>query len=474
MSEPDQTKEPFEFTDLKSTIESKLNTLREQHPLNSNEPQHPMSLNNTAHKPNRATRGRGKTRVKRGKGKYKCGGRGRANRIANDTRQFKQSVNTFVNNTEKKKWYYQQFATWYHKLPSHLQTKYDPPSIHPSGASNNDDNVDYGALLDEIHSDYRVKKPAFRDNNFKKNWHYMHYKVSAPTTKKRKLTTSNANDESENDDEMKKEQNLARDLVCAEQERQAVWKYYDETTSWYYTRYLYYASQVIKNHWDYVRREENQRHLNQRSKIHMAEYNEQELEAHLKIVPPDWYKKTGIEDKYWYQRYRLFSKYDEGIEMDKESWYSVTPEKIAINIAEKCKCNVIMDAMCGVGGNAIAFAQYCDFVIAIDIDPEKIRMAKHNAQIYGVQDKIQFIVADFFAIAKSFIANSLVDVVFLSPPWGGQFYQQKKFDITYLCDNGAMNGIQLFQIARLVTPNIAYFLPKNTNYRQLQSLANQG
>ena len=35
-------------------------------------------------------------------------------------------------------------------------------------------------------------------------------------------------------------------------------------------------------------------------------------------------------------------------------------------------------------------------VIAIDIDPVKIACAKHNAKIYGVLDKIEFITGDFF------------------------------------------------------------------------------
>jgi hypothetical protein len=35
-------------------------------------------------------------------------------------------------------------------------------------------------------------------------------------------------------------------------------------------------------------------------------------------------------------------------------------------------------------------------VIAIDIDPVKIACAKHNAKIYGVLDKIEFINGDFF------------------------------------------------------------------------------
>lgn len=41
--------------------------------------------------------------------------------------------------------------------------------------------------------------------------------------------------------------------------------------------------------------------------------------------------------KYWFQRYRLWERYDQGpgIRMDEESWYSVTPENIARHIAER-------------------------------------------------------------------------------------------------------------------------------------------
>ena len=37
--------------------------------------------------------------------------------------------------------------------------------------------------------------------------------------------------------------------------------------------------------------------------------------------------------RYWLQRYRLFSRYDEGIQLDLEGWFSATPEKIAIHHA---------------------------------------------------------------------------------------------------------------------------------------------
>jgi hypothetical protein len=61
--------------------------------------------------------------------------------------------------------------------------------------------------------------------------------------------------------------------------------------------------------------------------------------------------------KYWYQRYRLFSRYDEGIKMDEEGWFSVTPESIAQHQASRmCSGGLIVDAFTGVGGNAIQFA----------------------------------------------------------------------------------------------------------------------
>ncbi|OTF71408.1 hypothetical protein BLA29_013244, partial [Euroglyphus maynei] len=38
---------------------------------------------------------------------------------------------------------------------------------------------------------------------------------------------------------------------------------------------------------------------------------------------------------YWRQRYILFSRFNQGIRLDDESWYSVTPEAIAKHIAER-------------------------------------------------------------------------------------------------------------------------------------------
>ncbi|XP_025421482.1 trimethylguanosine synthase-like [Sipha flava] len=163
--------------------------------------------------------------------------------------------------------------------------------------------------------------------------------------------------------------------------------------------------------------------------------------------------------KYWKKRHLLFSEFEKGIQLDEESWYSVTPEIISYHIAERCSCFLIVDPFCGAGGNIIQFAKTCELVIAIDNDPKKIELARHNAELYGVADRIQFIIGDFFALAPTLKA----DVVFLSPPWGGpelmNFEEYKLSNV--MPENGGIQNI--LSLARKITSNIALHLPKNTN-----------
>uniref|UniRef100_A0A182U5G1 Trimethylguanosine synthase n=1 Tax=Anopheles melas TaxID=34690 RepID=A0A182U5G1_9DIPT len=170
--------------------------------------------------------------------------------------------------------------------------------------------------------------------------------------------------------------------------------------------------------------------------------------------------------KYWYKRFSLFSLFDAGIKLDRESWFSVTPEKVAAHTAERCRSDLIIDAFCGCGGNTIQFAFSCQKVIAIDIDPRKIEMAKHNAAVYGVADRIEFIVGDFMQLVDRLQA----DVVFLSPPWGGPGYLK---DEVYNLEQSLLPvpATQLMEAAQRVSKNIALYLPRNSNTQQLTMLA---
>ncbi|KAG9145040.1 hypothetical protein Leryth_018332, partial [Lithospermum erythrorhizon] len=174
---------------------------------------------------------------------------------------------------------------------------------------------------------------------------------------------------------------------------------------------------------------------------------------------------SALVKKYWVQRYELFSKYDEGIKMDEEGWFSVTPEAIAARQAQRCSGGVVIDGFTGVGGNAIQFASMCHHVIAIDIDPKRVALALGNATVYGVEDYIDFVVGDFFQLAQTLKG----DKVFLSPPWGGPSYTKEEnftLDLLKPCD-----GYKLFQVAQTISPNIIMFLPKNIELDQVEELS---
>jgi len=47
----------------------------------------------------------------------------------------------------------------------------------------------------------------------------------------------------------------------------------------------------------------------------------------------------------------IFSMYDKGI-MATE-WHEITPENVAVHIAKRLHCNIMVDALCGFGGNTI-------------------------------------------------------------------------------------------------------------------------
>jgi trimethylguanosine synthase len=140
----------------------------------------------------------------------------------------------------------------------------------------------------------------------------------------------------------------------------------------------------------------------------------------------------------------------------------------------------------------------------MDTSPTRLALARHNAQIYGVAHRIEFVLGDYLSFAKSY-ADRLVqgsrertiDVVFLSPPWGGPEYLISPGSSTQLATDAEtarpptpddttqpeyteytlssirpIHGKQLFDVTRQITSNIAYFLPRNTKLEEVGSLVN--
>ena len=145
---------------------------------------------------------------------------------------------------------------------------------------------------------------------------------------------------------------------------------------------------------------------------------------------PNPHDPSVVHNKYWAQRRRLFKKFDEGIQLDAEGWYSVTPEVVADHVGarfveatgrllrcqntnysnrknkqKQSKSMVILDAFCGCGGNAIAFAKLpastVSLIVCVDVDRTKLRKAAHNASIYNIPPhRIVFIEANSVAVME--------------------------------------------------------------------------
>ena len=141
-----------------------------------------------------------------------------------------------------------------------------------------------------------------------------------------------------------------------------------------------------------------------------------------------------------------------GTRLDDEGKVSLTPEHLAMQLAKRVRGQRVVDATCGAGGNAIAFArERCD-VTAIDCDRPRLLLARHNAAVYGVEDRIAFVHAD----AATLLPELSADVVFFDPPWGVEYDRVRTtLDTLPLLDK----GLELLRASRRVSRVLAKVPP---------------
>lgn len=119
-------------------------------------------------------------------------------------------------------------------------------------------------------------------------------------------------------------------------------------------------------------------------------------------------------------------------------------------------------------------------------------------------DRIEFILGDYISFAESYLqkesvygspAKRKIDVVFLSPPWGGPSYLNgtaSSLPSPIKPSNGVngdlhnneslphpsyslssiqpIHGAEVFHLTRRITPNVAYYLPRNTDLQEIGAL----
>jgi len=175
-----------------------------------------------------------------------------------------------------------------------------------------------------------------------------------------------------------------------------------------------------------------------------------------------------VDDKYWKRRYNYFARFDEGIRLDTGAWFEVTPESVARHIADRLPYDTVVDGTCGVGGNAIQFAITSKHVIAVDTNATRLQDAAHNAAVYGVQERIEFVHDDFANFAANYSGPS-VDAVFLSPPWGGPSHLDAEY--FSLKDVECPDIVRLFAAAVKISHRIVLYLPRHINLHEAALLA---
>lgn len=96
---------------------------------------------------------------------------------------------------------------------------------------------------------------------------------------------------------------------------------------------------------------------------------------------------------------------------------SLTPRALAVRQAQRVAelaDGLVIDGFCGLGGNAIAFAEAGLRVIAVELDPDRAALARRNAEAMGVSDRIDLRVGDILTLLPSLPPRA---ALFLDPPW---------------------------------------------------------
>ena len=79
-----------------------------------------------------------------------------------------------------------------------------------------------------------------------------------------------------------------------------------------------------------------------------------------------------------------------------------------------------------------------------------------------------FAARTFNPTSSASTAARKIDVVFLSPPWGGpEYLSGPEYRLTRTQPEPAS---ELFRLARLLTPNVAFYVPRNTVLADIAAL----
>ncbi len=167
------------------------------------------------------------------------------------------------------------------------------------------------------------------------------------------------------------------------------------------------------------------------------------------------------------------------LSIDKEMWYSVTPEMIAKRHARVCKGAVyqglLLDAFCGLAGDLLYQANGL-FCIGCDIVEERLHDAQCLLAQMECKSRVDLVLTDSVRGRSCFRAHAF-DIVYLSPPWGHEgIINRKKSPVfgSRRLNQLLVNGREAFMRALSLANsecNIAFYLPRGMSESDIHFLA---
>lgn len=160
----------------------------------------------------------------------------------------------------------------------------------------------------------------------------------------------------------------------------------------------------------------------------------------------------------------VIEKFGANYKVTQDTFHMGTHQLFAKLIAKRFQgLNTVLDACVGAGFNTIPLARVVKNVIAVDINPEHLRLAEANAKIAGLTN-ITFMLGD---ITDSAVLNEIqdIDAAYLDPDWA-KIGDNKEVHVTKI-EQMVPNGITLLDLIYKKTHNIAFRLPKEIDKEKL-------
>ncbi len=161
------------------------------------------------------------------------------------------------------------------------------------------------------------------------------------------------------------------------------------------------------------------------------------------------------------------NKFSKEIYGDADGIYMSCPEVISKHLAEKlAKYKTGVELCCALGITVIQLAKKLEYVYGIDMDTERIISAKKNAQLYGVQNKTEFIQGN--VLDETLLKSIQAEVAILDPDWSAG--SNKKEHVADLEMTQPSMKDMFFKVKKNITHNLVLRIPNTFTFETLSIL----